>query len=77
MDSEDPIPELKRQLARSIVERVQGWNQIYGQYYGRGERGLRAQGSLYASAIHLLVAPPTSPKTSASVLPEDLRTWNE
>ena len=26
---EDPIPELKRQLAQLVVERLERWNQVY------------------------------------------------
>ena len=29
MKHEDPIPQLKRQLAQVIVERVDGWSQVY------------------------------------------------
>ena len=28
-NNEDPIPALKRQLAQLVVERLDGWNQVY------------------------------------------------
>lgn len=29
MEHEDPIPQLKQQLAELVVERLHGWSQIY------------------------------------------------